>query len=172
MKIDELLPRFDFSEYHATRIDAPPAKIWDAIRHGDFAIHPIVRLLLRLRGLGRSAPQAFSLDLFLKRGFHLLAEDPPRELVLGIEGPFWKPACKLRDHLDANAFREPVPRGVARGAWNFAVHPDGTVSTETRVLCADDARAKFAAYWLFVRPFSGLIRRLMLRTIRRAVESK
>jgi hypothetical protein len=39
------------------------------------------------------------------------------------------------------------------------------------VLCGDTAsRRKFLAYWFFVGPFSALIRRVMLRTIRRAVE--
>jgi hypothetical protein len=41
------------------------------------------------------------------------------------------------------------------------------LSTETRVWCAPDARAKFRLYWLLVRPGSGLVRRSMLRSIRR-----
>ena len=170
MTIDELLPRFDFSEYHSIHIRATPERIYDVIRHGRFAVPPLMRLLISLRGLGCTAPRTFSLDAIRARGFHLLAEDPPRELVLGVEGPFWKPSCKLRT-IDAATFREPVPNGVARGAWNFAVRADGTVSTETRVLCADDARRKFAAYWFFVRPFSGVIRIMMLRAIRERVES-
>lgn len=160
MLIDELLLRYDFHEYHQTRIDAPPERIYDTIRHGLLLTHPIVRALLFLRGLGPR--RKFSLDLFLQQGFVLLAEDRPREIVLGIEGPFWKPLCKLRNP----DFTQPVPNGVARAAWNFRI-ADGVLSTETRILCADDARAKFRAYWFFVRPFSGLIRILMLRAIRR-----
>jgi hypothetical protein len=160
--IDDFLPRYHFNEYHSLKVDASPEKIYDVVRHGEFAAHPVVRVLLFLRGLGRGRT-TFSLELFLKQGFVLLAEDPPRELVLGIEGPFWKPSCKLGDP----DFSKPVPPGVARGIWNFAVAGDGTISTETRVLCAHDARAKFRAYWLFVRPFSGLIRRMMLRAIRK-----
>lgn len=134
--------------------------------------HPIVRLLIFLRGLGRKPAPTFSLDDIVRKGnFHLLAEDPPRELVLGIEGAFWKPrygTCSV----DAGAFHGPIPNGIARAAWNFVVAADGTVSTETRILCAADARRKFALYWLFVRPFSGLIRRLMLRAIRNACTPK
>src|SRR5688500_7344377 len=117
-------------------------------------------MLLRLRGLSTDWRDTFC----------ILAEDPPWEIVLGIEGPFWKPSCKLTP-VDAESFRRPVPRGTARAAWNFAVERrgDGTalVSTETRVLCAD---WRFRAYWLVVRPFSGLIRRLMLRTIRKEAQ--
>lgn len=163
--LDRFLPRCDFREHHSTRVRATPERIYEVMRHGELATHPIVRLLLFLRGLARGR-RTFSLDLFLKQGFVLLAEDPPREIVLGIEGPFWKPNCKLQP-VD---FSRPVAPGTARGAWNFHVAADGTLSTETRVLCAEDARAKFRAYWLVVRPFSGLIRRLMLRAIRREAE--
>ena len=157
MLIDRFLPHSDFHEYHATIVPAEPERIYEVIRHGDLTKHPVVRLLLKLRGMSRSGA-----------GFTVLSEDPPREIVLGIEGPFWKPNCTLTP-IDAESYRRPVPPGSARAAWNFAIEPrgDGTalVSTETRVLCAD---WRFRAYWLFVRPFSGLIRRLMLREIRRA----
>jgi hypothetical protein len=61
---------------------------------------------------------------------------------------------------------------MARGVWNFGVSEIGTgktlLETETRVTCGDVAsRRKFRLYWLLVRPFSGLIRRLMLRAIRK-----
>lgn len=171
MKIDELLPRFDFNEFHSIRIRATPERIYDVIRHGELAIHPVVRALLFLRGLRRHRDKTISLDRVIGNGFHLLADDPPRELVLGIEGPFWKPHCKARA-VSVETFREPVPNGVARGAWNFAVAPDGTLSTETRVLCAPDARRSFARYWFFVRPFSGLIRRFLLRAVRDACTQK
>jgi hypothetical protein len=39
--------------------------------------------------------------------------------------------------------------------------------TETRVRVAADAHTRFLLYWGMVRPFSGLLRRLMLRDIRR-----
>ena len=169
MLIDRLLPHSDFHEYHATSIRAAPDRIYDVIRRGELPTHPVVRALLALRGLRRPA-KTFSLDLLVRQGFCIIAEDPPSEIVLGIEGPFWKPGCKLRP-VDAESFRTPVPAGIARAAWNFAIEPrgDGTalVSTETRVMCAD---WRFRAYWLVVRPFSGLIRRLMLRAIRQEAE--
>jgi hypothetical protein len=67
-----------------------------------------------------------------------------------------------------------VPAGLARGVWNFAVADETLgavrITTETRVLCGDAAsRRRFRRYWFFVRPFSGLIRIVMLRAIRRQV---
>lgn len=163
--IDRFLPRYDVSEHHATRVGASAERIYDVIRHGELATHPVVRALLFLRGMGRRPRTTFSLELFLQEGFTLVAEDRPREIVLALEGPFWRAACKVRPPQ----FDQPVPSGSARAAWNFHVG-EGVVSTETRVLCADDARAKFRLYWLFIRPFSGLIRRMMLRAIRREAE--
>jgi hypothetical protein len=69
-----------------------------------------------------------------------------------------------------------VPAGRARAGWNFmtaAVPEGGTqLSTETRVLCGDAAtRRRFRWYWRVIRPGSGLIRRAMLASIRRAAEA-
>ncbi|HYI11963.1 MAG TPA: hypothetical protein VEK57_23105 [Thermoanaerobaculia bacterium] len=159
MLIDRYMPHCDFYERHELMVRATPERIYAAIPTAGFGNGWIIRTLLRLRGMRPGSRR------FPPAGFQILAEDPPREMVIGVEGPFWNPTCKLRD-VSAETFTGPVPPGVARGAWNFFIAPDGKVSTETRVLCADDSRAKFQLYWLAIRPFSGLIRRLMLRAIR------
>ncbi|HUP61971.1 MAG TPA: hypothetical protein VNA69_16310 [Thermoanaerobaculia bacterium] len=171
MLLDRLMPHCDFVERHSMLVHATPERVYAAIRTADLAGHPVVRTLLAVRGLGRSA-KAFNLDAFIGDGFGLLAEDPPRELVLGVQGPFWKPACKLQA-VSAGSFLAPVPNGAARAAWNFLIERSGEtsrVTTETRVLCAEDARMLFRLYWMLVRPFSGLIRRMMLRAIRQEAE--
>jgi hypothetical protein len=161
------MPHCDFVERHSTTVRATPERIYDVIRHAELATHPIVRALLKMRGLG--AAKTGSLDAFLGHGFYLIGDDPPHEIVIGVQGPFWKPTCKLHT-IDAESFTTSVPSGTARGAWNFFIESNGRVSTETRVLCADDARMKFRLYWMVVRPFSGLIRRMMLRAIRKEAE--
>ena len=103
----------------------------------------------------------------------MLGERPGEELVLGTVGRFWRSGGETR-LTSAAHFREPTPPGTAKAAWSFAVHrrPDGTeLRTETRVLCADAAGRRFRAYWLLIRPFSGLIRREMLAAVREAAES-
>jgi hypothetical protein len=48
----------------------------------------------------------------------------------------------------------------------------GRTLVETTTLCEatdDVARRRFAAYWLVVRPFSGLVRRDLLHVLARAV---
>lgn len=166
MLLDRLMPHCDFYERHAITIRATPERVYEACRTSHLGESRVVKALLAMRGM-KSGPRQFP-----PPNFKLLADDPPREMVLGIEGPFWNPRCKLRE-VSAETFTGPVTGNVARGAWNFLVEPDGAVtrlSTETRVLCSDESRWKFRLYWTLIRPFSGLIRIMMLRTIRKDAE--
>ena len=167
MLLDRFMPHCDFLERHSILTSATPERAYDAILTADLTSSPIVRTLLTLRGMGRRPKPLRSTE-----GFTVTVEDRPREIVIGIEGPFWNPICKPRG-VDAERFRTPVPPNTARGAWNFFVEREGgatRVSTETRVLCSEDARHKFAVYWAFIRPWSGLIRIMMLRAIRKEAE--
>jgi hypothetical protein len=124
-----------------------------------------------LRGYGFGSREGGSLPETLERfGFTRLGEEPDEELVFGIVGKFWRLDGGLRRTSPAEfaSFREP---GYAKGAWNIRI--DGSeLSTETRVLClGEDARRKFLRYWNLIEPFSGAIRRSLLRGIRRAATS-
>jgi hypothetical protein len=157
--IDTLLPHCDFYERHSIVVRATPERAYDAILNAKLGESRITRALLAMRGIRGSGPT-----------FSLAGENPPWEIVRGIEGPFWKPTCKPY----APDFGAPVPPNVARGAWNFSVEriDDARVriTTETRVLCGENARRKFALYWFFIRGGSGIIRRMMLRAIKREAE--
>jgi hypothetical protein len=189
MLIDEYLPRYDAVERHGLVIRASPARVWAALRLADFGRSPLMATLLGLRALPSllAAPRRtlrrlherhaarLTLETFFARGFVLLEERADREMVIGLEGRFWTAAGDLRPP-DPRRFREALAPGLARVAWDFRAEPlpDGRVrlTTETRVRCADAAtRRRFRAYWLLVRPGSGLIRRAMLRAIRRAAEA-
>jgi len=51
-------------------------------------------------------------------------------------------------------------------------YADGRLQTETRVLLTSpDARRAFRAYWLVIRPFSGLTRRSWLRAAKLRAEA-
>ena len=61
--------------------------------------------------------------------------------------------------------------------WSFTVERESDavprLATETRVVAHGiSARRKFRAYWLLVGPFSGLIRKEMLRLVKRNAESE
>ena len=172
MLLDRLMPHCDFVEHHEIVTRASPERVYAALRTADFVAHPVVKLLLALRGMGRK-PKTLGAGAFRREGFYVIGDDPPRELVIGLEGPFWRPRCKLRQ-VTAETFSTPVTGQAARGAWNFLIErqSDGRtrLSTETRVLCSDESRTKFSLYWSVIRPFSGLTRRFMLRSIRAEAE--
>jgi len=184
MLIDQLMPEYDFSEYHETPVNAGVDQTFAAIHDADFASNPTVRVLLAIRALpariigyrtSRSFSSEFTLRSVERFGFFITAESPPAEVVIALQGKFWTirggTECASREALN-----EPIAAGTARGVWNFSLRPTGAAScilaTETRILCADaHARRSFRIYWFFVRPGSGIIRRMMLRTIRTLAES-
>ena len=179
MLIDSFVPDPDAAEIHSIQIAASKEDVCHALRTTDFAHSVVIKGLLALRALprflrhpGRSGfrLQRLTLDSLARGSFGLLAEDPGREIVFGVAGRFWQPIANTVP-FDRRHFRGAVDPGLARGVWNFSVRDDGagrtTLSTETRVLCGDRAsRRKFRTYWLLVRPFSGLIRIVMLRAVR------
>ena len=183
MLLYRFVPRPDAAEAHWIEIAASPEVVYRALWTADLGDSVIVKGLLALRSLpawiarGRQlSPRKLTLENVVEAGFGRLAEERDREIVLGVAGRFWRPTGNL-EPFDREAFAAPVPPGMARAAWSFRVTPLGPhrtlLSTETRVACGDAAsRIKFRAYWLVVRPFSGLIRRIMLQAIRREAESR
>lgn len=180
MLIDSFAPDPDAVETHSIVINASAKEVNRALWTADLGGSLIIKLLMGLRSLpefmlrrGRVPPRkrAITLQTIVDSGFGILANEP-EEIVLGVTGRFWRPTGNLSS-FKREDFDRPIPPGLARGVWNFSIkgdRPGRTIlSTETRVVCGDDvSRRKFRVYWFFVRPFSGLIRRLMLRAVKRA----
>lgn len=187
--IDAYLPRYDVYERHTIRVRAAPAATYAAIASADLGRSRVVRTLLALRavpaalarggGLRRLAEDArrpVTLQSFTEHGFRVLDErlpgaDVPGELVVGLEGRFWRPDGALCTPGPIDFQRTTPAADVARAAWNFVVTPVGPslteLTTETRVLCGSPAaRRRFLPYWWLIRPGSGAIRMAMLRAIR------
>lgn len=188
--IEEYLPHFEVRERHRIRVRATPGATWAALHRADLARSPLVGALLVIRALpaaigsGRAAlarlrdesVRHVTLDSFREKGFRILEERPPEELVIGLEGRFWRPAGEICTPGPDAFGRTPPPPGTARAVWNFTVRATGPreceLATETRVLCADAAaRRRFLPYWWLIRPGSGLIRRAMLASVRDAAEA-
>ena len=179
MLVDSFAPNPDAVETHSIVIHAPSEVVRQALWTTDLGGSVIIKLLMGLRSLpefilrrGCVPPRKrkITLQTVIDSGFGILA-DQPDEIVLGVTGRFWRPTGNLSP-FKREDFDRPVPRGFARGVWNFSMKensPGRTIlSTETRVICGDSkSRRKFRAYWFFVRPFSGLIRLVMLRAVRR-----
>jgi hypothetical protein len=152
--LDAYLPEFEFSERHRIRIDAPPERIDAVVRAIAVDDVRILRMLFRLRALGRRLPARRP---FVELGRRL--DDGPGEgVVLGLEGDFWR-------------LRGSGRGGSCRAVIDFRV-VGSELTTETRVHVADPvARRKFARYWRVIRPFSGLTRIVFLREARRRAET-
>ncbi len=159
-RLDEIMPVWQFGERHTTHVDASVEKVFAAIRAVTAGEILFFRTLTAIRRGFRSGPPSILnapkneplLDVATRSGFEVLADDSPRELVVGIR-------------VAANT----------TAAMNFVVTPDGRggcdVSTETRVNAADKRSERlFAMYWTAIRPGSGIIRRMWLRAIRRRAE--
>ena len=182
--IDSFAPNPDAAEIHRIVIKAPRETVHEALWTADLGGAIVIKLLLLLRATPqiiarrfRSFPrnQKITLQTLIDSGFGLLAEKQSEEIVLGITGRFWRPTGNVST-FDRSDFELPVPVGFARAVWNFSMsagHEGQTIlRTETRVVCGDSAsRRKFLAYWSVVRPFSGLIRLIMLRRVRKAAEN-
>lgn len=197
MLLDELMPDYDVVQRHRAVVRALPDQVFAAIRTADLAGGGATRALFLLRGIPaaisllarspRAAVQGWRdharrrsgglrLADFERTGFRIVAERAPSELVIGLLGRFWTPRGDLAADVSEAHFAAGPPPGYAIAGWSFTVEPLGDegslLRTETRVLCAPDARARFRIYWFLVRPGSGLIRRSMLRSICREAERR
>ncbi|HLF19819.1 MAG TPA: hypothetical protein VI704_03425 [Bacteroidota bacterium] len=168
MLIDQFLPSFNFSEHHIIAVNAVSGNVYDSIRNLNFKSSGITKFLFRLRGLPSNATSLYGLQ---QMGFTLLGERPNNEIVLGIVGKFWTFSGCIQ-FLTAKDFIDFKTQGYAKAVWNFALSETSLgvtiLSTETRILCLDKASLMhFRLYWFFVRPFSGIIRRAVLKSIKR-----
>jgi hypothetical protein len=163
--IADALPVFHHGERHTIQVAATPERALAAARETTLDDLRLVRALARLRGLRPGHGPIW--ETFLAAGFQPFGED-----TLVLVGRPWTRRGERRRVDDFLGFAEP---GWAKMALDLRAVPDegGTrLETETRVFLTDRAaRRRFAAYWLVVRPFSGLTRRLWLRAAKRRAET-
>jgi hypothetical protein len=180
-RLDEFMPAWQFNEHHTIRIAAPPERVFEAVQRVRANEISFFSTLTWIRRGGRKAPESILnagdstplLDIATRNGFIYLANDAPRELVIGtvVIAPRGG-----RGALTTQTFKQSLPPGFAVAAMNFTVTPDGPnasiVSTETRVFAnSPESRRRFARYWRVIYPGSALIRRMWLRAINRRAMS-
>jgi hypothetical protein len=155
--LDAFLPAYDFSTRHAVAVAVDPVRADRALREVTFKEVPLVRALLLARGLGLRQGEDTVLGAMVPRATVL--EDVPGEgVVLTLRGQFWR-------------LRGRGSEAPATAVIDFRALP-GSLATETRVHVPDPvSRRKFGRYWRIVRPFSGLIRMVVLRAAKRRAEA-
>jgi hypothetical protein len=177
-RLDEIIPVYQFSEFHECRVQASPAKVHDAVWAVTASDIRLFRTLTWIRSphLGRGGRESILnasaekpiLKVATASGFLLLA-DEPSEIVVGslVIAPR-QSGVMLAGPQDFAALDAP---GFAKAVMNFRIEDEGggwaRLTTETRVDATDaSARRRFAAYWRLIYPGSALIRREWLRAIR------
>src|SRR3954453_3503405 len=181
--LDEIVPVYQFNEVHRIEVNAQCSKTYDAVTKVTGNEIQLMYALLWIRRMGRRGPESILnlpdntpvLEVALRNTFLKLAEDPPRELVVGtvVKRPE-NTALRVRQHPELyGRISEP---GWAMGTMNFLLVPNGdagcTVTTETRVFATSpDARRAFAAYWRVIYPGSSLIRHMWLKAIKERAEA-
>ena len=166
MTVVDALPEFHHREHHSTYVAASPERALAAARATCLDDVPLVRLLFRLRGL-RAAPSEQPIwDALGAERFQSVGDD-----TLVLVGKPWSPLSRPRRVDDFAGFAEP---GWAKMAVDLRAVSEGDgarLETETRIYLTDRAaRRRFGAYWLVIRPFSGLTRRSWLRAAKRRAE--
>lgn len=177
--IERYLPQYQFAERHERYISATPARVLELITRPEVVDDPITRHLiavrelpgrlaglLGLRGMAREG-SAFSLS-----DFTYLGRDGDHEVAFGLAGRFWRMDYGLVVIENAQAFDSLATPGLAKLVMNFTAVAQGNgtqLATHTRIYCGDIAsERRFRAYWLLIRPASGLIRQRLLARVQRA----
>jgi hypothetical protein len=174
--LDSFLPAYEFSEHHDLEIDATREQVDRALRQVSVDQIGGIRVLYRLRGLGRGRRDTSQPFLGLAAiGAVELENEPGVGVVLGLTGQFWRLRGGGRDlgrPRSADEFLAYARPDVCKAVIDFRIAELGggrcRLSTETRVHVEDPAaRRAFRRYWLVIRPFSGLTRILFLRAVRK-----
>jgi hypothetical protein len=182
--LDYFVPVYQFNEFHSTRIAAPRDRVYAALKSvsaDDIFLFRTLTWIRRFGWPGResilNAPaQRPILDVALRSGFLLLAEEPGREIVFGtaVVAP---PGFHPKREPTPEDFRAVQRPGFALAAMNLRIEDAGTgeclVTTETRIFATDArARRRFARYWRVIYPGSALLRRSWLLAVKRRAEGR
>jgi hypothetical protein len=180
--LDEIVPVYHYAERHELQVNAPPERVYAAIRSVSASEIRFFHTFTAVRRFGRSGPESILnpstvkpiLDVATGTGFVLLADDPPREIVVGTV--VVAPRNVLRRPLTPAEFRALDRVGYVKATMNFRVEPVGSESrltTETRVTGTDPSGIRrFTPYWRTILPGSWILRVTWLQAIARRAESE
>jgi hypothetical protein len=178
--LETFLPRHQFSERHQAMVRCRPGELLDIIQNFQppkdrfneaamFARQLPAKLMHWMAPSRVPRPSPFTPANFIP-----LARDGDREIIAGLIGKFWRPDFGLLLINSPSEFLACNLPKTAKLVFGFRAEQVGEVTlltTETRVYCPDRySLIMFTAYWLAIRPVSGLLRRRALATIRRIAE--
>jgi hypothetical protein len=166
MLADKYLPFYHYRIFHEITVTNLPADLHKIIntKVDDW----LISLLFHLRGIRLSNHQMDPGSM----GFRYLEETEGKEIAYGIVS---SSSCfgSCLEKFTPAGFTEKYNEGYLRGMIVFGINDAGEekkLFTETRVHCGSKKILnRFRVYWFFVKPFSSLIRRRMLKQIRKSI---
>jgi hypothetical protein len=172
MQLDNYLPKYEFNEIHTVTVDAPPERVFIAIKELiPTELSPIVFWMMDIRSLPAKLmvilPMARQSKPFLdqmSRRIHSASRRNKQRIVFGLVGQFWKlTGGEEPDIPSPQTFLDFDDPAFAKVAANLAVTVDKNgqthCSTETRIHAADPrTHRKFAFYWRIISMGSAFIR--------------
>lgn len=169
---EKYLPHFDFHSAHAIVVNVPIAEVYPLISSLKFKHTGLTYWLMKLRGM--NPPGYFSVQWFEESHFVKLEEVADKEIILGIIGQPWKFAGNLQK-FQSHEFISFNNAEFIKATWSFELvklsSTQTEIKTETRIACpTEQVKRRFGLYWFVIRPFSGLIRNEVLKSIKREVE--
>ncbi len=171
--LSKALPAAEFVEHHHRIVGLPPEIVWEGLNRTRWSDLYWSMSFFAVRGLlsPRAVRAREELLLVADGPVRPLYATPPWEFVGARVARPWQRRPERGPYLgDLDAFTAFSEPGWLKYGMDFrlAPLPGGRTRLETSTLCEPTdavARRKFAPYWRAIRPFSGLIRRDMLRAV-------
>jgi len=174
--LDQLIPTPRLVEVDYVDLAAPPARVWQLVRHGDLARSPLIHALFELRALpgrlvGKREPSTLRIDDLRstpdRPGFQLLLDDAPHFFAVGAIGKVWHGDIPFTHVASAEEYAAFAESDFVKVAWSIRLTPLGEQDTrlelEVRVDATDDgAWSKFESYFRLIGIGSHFIRRTLL----------
>ncbi len=172
MIIEQFSPEYIVRKKYEIEVNANISNVYKIARSFNMSNSTLSKWLFKLRGLPESLT---SIEGLTKFGFVILGDKKDEEIVFGLVGKFWTFSADIQ-HLNSQEFRDFNKKGFAKAVANIAFIPESEnhtkIVTETRVHCTDTLSAFFfRLYWALISPFSGLLRKEWLKTIKEKSEN-
>jgi hypothetical protein len=178
--LDDIMPEYQFSERHSTRVHATPEQAMQAIRQSTFGDMKSLITLLKVRGavLRIHDDKVFSelrnkpiLETFAATG--VMGGNEREVMTCGGANVRAQRALGVHTLQEFADYRE---QGAVKQVFDFTVEDAGggwsTITAETRMVATDDlTRRGLGRYWRLIVPGSGLLRLQWLEGIKNRAES-
>lgn len=184
--LDRVLPLHQVCKKYDIFINASPQRVYREILNISFMNSLMFRFLMSIRLI----PARITGKLKKNRLQHMeswekfnglsgrlmLANEENREVVFGLTGRFWDMINTDPEFArDTDKFINFKEKSYGKVGMNFLIDEPGEgviLSTETRVFFHEEKYLRlFKIYWFFISYFSGLIRKIVLRRIKKAAEA-